>query len=172
MDSCASGDLVIAFVNTREPESLPEWLEGRATEPVGASDIAGSDIAAAGELRSELVILLREHSGCVDDPGSVAAARSYLQRIAQRHPLVPLLTADGCELVPTQSGVPGLFGQLLAAVADLTYRGNWPRVKVCKNKGCHRGFFDKTRNTSGLYCGPACGSQAAMRAYRIRQKVA
>jgi predicted RNA-binding Zn ribbon-like protein len=163
---CESSDLVIAFVNTRDPESLPEWLAGHATEAVDRSDIA-----AASELRSRLVILLREHSSCVDDPGSVPDARAYLQRIARRYPLVPVLTAEGCELVPAQTGVPGLFGRMLAAVADLSYRGAWPRVKVCKNSGCHHGFFDKTRNTSGLYCSPACSSRGAMRAYRSRHKV-
>jgi predicted RNA-binding Zn ribbon-like protein len=76
-----------------------------------------------------------------------------------------------CTLAPAQTGVPGLFGQLLAAVTHL-YRGIWSRVKVCNNRGCHRGFFDKTRNTSGLYCSPACSSRAAMRAYHSRQKVA
>ena len=160
---CASSDLVITFVNSSEPD----WLAAHTTEPVGAADIA-----AAAELRERLVILLREHSNCVDDPAAVGEARSYLRRIAPRYPLVPVFSADGCALTPAQDGVPGLFGQLLAAVADLSYRGAWPRVKVCKNKGCHRGFFDKTRNTSGLYCSPACGSQAAMRAYRNRQKVA
>jgi predicted RNA-binding Zn ribbon-like protein len=77
-----------------------------------------------------------------------------------------------CTLAPAQTGVPGLFGQLLAAVTDLSYRGIWSRVKVCNNRGRHRGSFDKTRNTSGLYCSPACSSRAAMRAYRSRQKVA
>ncbi|MEV6846370.1 CGNR zinc finger domain-containing protein [Actinoplanes sp. NPDC051411] len=160
---CASSDLVISFVNSGEPG----WLTARTTEPVGPADVAAAD-----ELRERLVILLREHSNCVDDPAPVEEARAYLRRIAPRYPLVPVLSAGGCSLVPAQTGVPGLFGQLLAAVADLSYRGAWSRVKVCKNRGCHRGFFDKTRNTSGLYCGPACGSQAAMRAYRSRQKVA
>jgi predicted RNA-binding Zn ribbon-like protein len=160
---CASSDLVIAFVNAGEPD----WLAAHTAEPVDAADVA-----AATELRQRLVVLLREHSNCVDDPRTADDARAYLRRIAPRYPLVPVLTTEGCTLTPAQTGVPGLFGQLLAAVADLSYRGAWSRVKVCKNKGCHRAFFDKTRNTSGLYCSPACSSQAAMRAYRSRQKVA
>lgn len=162
MDFCASSDLVVGFVNTGERE----WLAAHATEPVDAADVA-----AAAELRAQLTILMRAHSGCADGPASVASARDYLQRIAPRYPLLPMISAEGCTLTAAQTGVPGLFGDLLAAVADLSYRGIWPRVKVCKNTGCHRGFFDKTRNTSGLYCGAACGSQAAMRAYRSRRKV-
>lgn len=163
MDVCASSDLLVAFVNTGDPQ----LLAAHAGEPVDAADLS-----AAAELRARLVILLREHAGCVDEPGSAPEARDYLRRIARRHPLVPVFTTEGCELAPAQDGVPGLFGRLLAAVADLSYRGAWPRMKACKNAGCHRAFFDKTRNTSGLYCGPACSSQAAMRAYRSRQKVA
>ena len=164
---CETSDLVIAFVNTRDPETLGEWLTGRAGEPVEAADTT-----AAAELRAQLVVLLRSHADCIDDPAAVPAAQAYLRRIARRYPLVPIITADGCTLSPAQDGVLGVFGQVLAAVTDLAYRGVWARVKVCKNGGCHRGFFDKTRNTSGLYCSAACGSQAAMRAYRSRRSAA
>jgi hypothetical protein len=36
----------------------------------------------------------------------------------------------------------------------------------------YAGFYDKTRNLSGQFCGPACNSQVAMRAYRERRKSA
>jgi predicted RNA-binding Zn ribbon-like protein len=62
--------------------------------------------------------------------------------------------------------VLGAFGSLLAAVADLASRGAWLRLKMCKNDSCHAGFFDKTRNSSGLYC----GTQVSQRAYRSRVK--
>ncbi|WP_141962426.1 CGNR zinc finger domain-containing protein [Actinoallomurus bryophytorum] len=78
--------------------------------------------------------------------------------------------AGGCTLVPSQTGVLGAFGSLLAAVADLASRGAWLRLKMCKNDSCHAGFFDKTRNSSGLYCGTACGTQMSQRAYRSRLK--
>jgi predicted RNA-binding Zn ribbon-like protein len=100
----------------------------------------------------------------------VPAAQAYLRRVAVRYPLVPQISADGCTLVPAQAGVLGVFGAVLAAVTELAYRGEWPRAKVCKNVACHEAFFDKTRNSSGLYCSAACGSQVAMRAYRSRQK--
>lgn len=72
--------------------------------------------------------------------------------------------------MPAQAGVLGAFAGLLAAASDLAARGAWLRMKICKNPTCYSGFFDRTRNTSGLYCGTACGSQAAQRAYRNRIK--
>ncbi|WP_436524568.1 CGNR zinc finger domain-containing protein [Actinoplanes sp. HUAS TT8] len=151
-DYCAASDLIVSFVN--EPPAFP----------------AGSDVAAATELRASLVTLLRAHSGCTLDPGDVPAAEAHLRQVAVRYPLVPVIGVDTCTFEPVHDGAFGLFARVLAAVADLSYREIWGRVKVCKNEGCHRGFFDKTRNTSALHCSPACSSQASMRAYRNRQK--
>lgn len=61
-------------------------------------------------------------------------------------------------------------GEEPAAAADLDSRGAWTRLRICKDPSCRRGFFDKTRNSSGLYCSSACSSKMAMRAYRSRQK--
>jgi predicted RNA-binding Zn ribbon-like protein len=66
--------------------------------------------------------------------------------------------------------VPGAFGSLFAAAADLAARGAWGRLKLCKNPSCYAGFFDKTRNQSGQFCSAACNSQASMRAYRHRMR--
>lgn len=150
---------MLSFVNA---ESLDEWLPGAAP----------SDVAAATELRDSLVVLLREHSGCALDEGAVAAAEGHLRQVATRYPLVAVVGADACGLEPVHGGPFGTFARVLGAVTDLAYRGAWPRTKVCKNDTCHTGFFDKTRNTSGLYCSPACSSQASMRAYRNRRKAA
>ncbi|GIF75424.1 CGNR zinc finger domain-containing protein [Asanoa siamensis] len=156
---CDASDLVLSLVNSG---SLEEWL--------GAS--AASDVTATAELRASLSVLLRAHSGCALDPGEVEAAEAHLRQVATRYPLVAVVGADGVALVPAQDGAFGQFARVLGAVTDLAYRGAWMRVKVCKNETCHRGFFDKTRNTSALYCSPACSSQASMRAYRNRRKAA
>jgi predicted RNA-binding Zn ribbon-like protein len=80
------------------------------------------------------------------------------------------LCALGCRLVSTQPGVPGALGSLFAAAADVATRGSWSRLKVCKNQSCQSGFYDKTRNSAGLYCSAACNSLMSMRAYRSRLK--
>jgi predicted RNA-binding Zn ribbon-like protein len=43
-------------------------------------------------------------------------------------------------------------------------------MKMCSSASCHRGFYDRTRNSSGRYCGTRCGQQAATNAYRDRRK--
>ena len=94
---------------------------------------------------------------------------AYLE-FARRYPVVATIGAEGCWFEAAQPGVPGVFGSLLAAAAHVTSQGLWPRLKVCKNSTCYAGFYDKTRNLSGQFCGPACNSQASMRAYRQRRK--
>lgn len=161
-----NSSLIVDFVNSGT--GLTAWLTQRAGEPT----IDEADVVAARDLRGALLTLLRAHSGCVSDGTEVPAAQAYLQRIAVRYPLVPRISVEGCVLAPAQTGVLGVFGALLAAVTELAYQGEWPRVKVCKNIACYEAFFDRTRNSSGLYCSAACGSQVAMRAYRSRQKTA
>jgi predicted RNA-binding Zn ribbon-like protein len=175
---CESSDLILSFVNTRPlTDKHPDLLgdQARLTEWLTTARLAGptvvatnADAVAARELRDAFVTMLQSHVGCEDGP--VAEAEAYLWRTAERYPLTPRIDADGCTLVPSQSGVPGAFGSLFAAVADIAARGAWSRLKTCKNPTCYSGFFDKTRNSSGLYCGSVCGSRMSMRAYRSRLK--
>jgi predicted RNA-binding Zn ribbon-like protein len=97
-------------------------------------------------------------------------AEAHLRRAALRFPLTTVITTEGCELHPTGTGIDRALASLLGAVADLSSRGAWPRVKVCKNDTCYTAFFDKTRNSSALYCSTSCSGQMATRAYRGRKK--
>ncbi|GAA4995238.1 ABATE domain-containing protein [Actinopolymorpha pittospori] len=175
-DLCRSSDLLVALVNTRASESgrvellgdgagLARWLTTNGLVDDGVS-VTNGDALAAQELRAAFVSLFRSHCGCADAP--VDEAEAYLRDIGLRYPLVSRISADGYTLVPAQTGVPGAFGALLAAATDLAARGAWSRLKICKNTSCYGGFFDKTRNSVGQYCSPACGSQMSMRAYRSR----
>jgi predicted RNA-binding Zn ribbon-like protein len=165
MRECTNSSLIVDFANSGR--DLTAWLARCA----GVSTVDEADVVAARDLRGAVVTLLRAHSGCVTDDTEVPAAEAYVRRVAVRYPLVAQVGAEGCKLVPAQTGVLGVFGALLAAVTELAYEGGWPRVKVCKNVACHEAFYDKTRNSSGLYCSAACSSQVAMRAYRSRQKI-
>ncbi|QIQ02202.1 CGNR zinc finger domain-containing protein [Streptomyces liangshanensis] len=177
--ACDSSALLLGFVNTAPlgddqdrmtgPEELSAWLAAGGRTGLDAV-VTGADVAAARELRDAFTMIFRAHSGCEDGEAALPAAEDYLQRIAVRYPLTPRLTADGCHLVPAQDGVLGGFGALFAAAVDLAARGAWGRLKMCKNPTCYTGFFDKTRNSSGLYCSTSCSSRAAARAYRSRAK--
>ncbi|GAA2701210.1 CGNR zinc finger domain-containing protein [Actinoplanes palleronii] len=176
---CVTSDLLLTLVNTRPSENgrvdqlddvpgLTAWLAGAG---LTVSDpVTGADVAAARELRDALTDILRVHCGCGD--ASAAEAEAYLRAVAVRYPAVLRVTVDGVTAEASQTGIPGVFGTVLAAAADLAARGAWPRLKLCKNPSCHAGFFDKTRNQSGQFCGAACNSQMSMRAYRSRRRTA
>jgi predicted RNA-binding Zn ribbon-like protein len=177
-DVCDSAQLLVGLVNTRASDNgRAELLGDRAgvaawLTAAGLTDdetsVTNADVVAARELREAFVTVFRSHCGCAQAP--VPEAEAYLQDIAKRHPLLSRITVDGCTLVPAQTGVPGAFGSLLAAAADLASRGLWSRLKICKNTSCYGGFFDKTRNSSGMHCTAACSSQMSMRAYRSRRR--
>ncbi|MFE2599453.1 CGNR zinc finger domain-containing protein [Streptomyces sp. NPDC059396] len=176
----SAADLVLGFVNTRatgngdpelmgDAEALRRWIEGAG---LGSEDlkVTNADAAVARELRDALVALLLSHVGVEECEGGVAEAESHMRRTAELYPLMAVVTEAGCELRPSQRGVPGAFASIVAGVAHATAAGLWPRMKMCRNMPCHVSFLDKTRNSSGLYCSAACSSQVSMRSYRQRQK--
>ena len=182
-DGKRAADLVLGFVNTRptgngEPErmsdarDLREWLRSAG---LGADEdlrVTDADAAVAREVRAALVTLLLGHVGVEEHQGALADAEDHLRRTAALYPLIAVVTESGCELVPSQGGVPGAFGSLFAALSRVTASGLWPRMKMCRNLPCHVGFLDRTRTSAGLYCSAACSSQASMRSYRQRKKSA
>jgi hypothetical protein len=40
------------------------------------------------------------------------------------------VSAEGCRFEAAQGGVPGIFGSILAAAAEVTSQGRWPRLKM------------------------------------------
>ncbi|MGW3248877.1 CGNR zinc finger domain-containing protein [Streptomyces sp. NPDC001070] len=177
-----AAEVVLQFVNTHPagPRRLPErfanaetmhaWLVENALGS-RSTRVTEADAAGARELREALITVLLAHSGDKDTTAEdTAAAEEYLRRIAFRYPLVSIVSASGAVLESAQTGIPGLFGTVLASVAELAQAGVWDRVRACRNQPCHFCFFDRTRNSSAGFCGPKCGSQASMRAYRRRKK--
>ncbi|MFF3258891.1 ABATE domain-containing protein [Streptomyces sp. NPDC002932] len=179
-EPCESSAVLLGFVNTTphgsgpvellgDSETLAAWLTGAGLMAADTA-VTRADVVAAHELRAALCTVFLSRSGCEGSADRLPEAERYLARIAERYPLTLRVTAEGCRPAPAQTGVLGAFAGLLAAAADLAARGAWLRMKICKNPTCYSGFYDRTRNTSGLYCGTACGSQAAQRAYRNRIK--
>ncbi|MET9696189.1 ABATE domain-containing protein [Streptomyces sp. NPDC006529] len=174
-------ETVLAFVNTRadgsgreesfaDGDAFAAWL-ARHDAFGGATVATDADAAAARELRDALVTVLLAHAGDEGGRGEpLRRAERHLRRAGALYPLATVITADGVELASPQTGVPGAFGTVLAAVAAFAGSGDWGRVKACRNPPCHFGFLDRTRNGGGLYCSPGCGSQVSMRSYRERQR--
>ncbi|MDX3074160.1 CGNR zinc finger domain-containing protein [Streptomyces sp. NPDC088354] len=175
-------DTLLRFVNTHPagPHRLAERFENAATlrawlrehgMDAPATLVTDADATSAREFRDALITVLLAHAGDQDiTPGMLAETEEYLREMASRYPLMTVVTCSGATLTTGQTGIPGLFGSVLAAITQLAMAGTWDRVRACRNQPCHFCFFDRTRNSSGAYCGPKCGSQASMRAYRQRKK--
>ncbi|MFG2974452.1 CGNR zinc finger domain-containing protein [Streptomyces sp. NPDC048331] len=172
---------VLAFVNTRadgsgrhelfgDGDSFAAWLAER-DEFGGETVVTDADAAVARELRDALVTVLLAHSGDEEGLGGpLLGAERHLRRVGSLYPLATVVTADGAQLTSPQTGVPRVFGTVLAAVTTLAQSSDWGRIKACRNPPCHFGFFDRTRNGGGLYCSTGCGSQVSMRKHRRRQR--
>lgn len=174
----AGVDLVLGFVNTRSVLGSPDhlldveatraWLAGMRLIGPDAL-IADSDVATAREIRGALAVLLLAHVSAHErDDRAIDHAETYLARAAALHPVAPVIGVDAGRWAPTQTGVAGFFGTLLAAAAQTASTGEWKRLKACNNHACYTGFLDRTKNSSALYCSASCSSQVASRAYRNR----
>ncbi|MGI3783979.1 MAG: CGNR zinc finger domain-containing protein [Janthinobacterium lividum] len=174
-------DLVLSFANTRvdgggrveqfaDSAGLSRWLvaHGRGEASGG---VTSADAAAVREVRDAVVTVLLAHTRAVDPDGpDLQEAERYLRRIAERYPLVVRVDHTGVRLVPAGAGLNGVVGELFAALTGIALSDAWSRIKACRNEPCHFAFFDRSRNTSALYCSAACGTQVAMRTYRRRQR--
>ncbi|RLP83294.1 CGNR zinc finger domain-containing protein [Mycetocola lacteus] len=82
------------------------------------------------------------------------------------------LRADGT-VAPTPAGTG--WDAALAEVLLWAYRsqlqGTWPRLKVCRNPECEVAFYDRSRNSSGVWHDAlVCGNVANLRASRARKR--
>ncbi|MFD0137580.1 MULTISPECIES: ABATE domain-containing protein [unclassified Streptomyces] len=176
----ATADLLLAFVNTQsqpgrardlldDRTALSEWLASYAMDD-DAMIVTDADAAATRELRGAFTIVFRSHVGCEQGAELLGEAEHLLRSYGQRYPLTPVIDSNGCTFRPSHTGIVGAFEALLAAAVDLAARDAWPRMKMCSSSSCYRGFYDRTRNSSGRYCSTRCSQQAATHAYRDRQK--
>ena len=173
--------MVQAFVNTvasegdlhweafSDPDALRSWLVRRGLmadgEPVG-----DDDVVRAREVREALRALLAAKNGRVVDPEAIRA----LNQAGERSRLSVRFRADGrAALEPSEGGVEGAVGTVLAAAHAGMEDGTWKRLKVCANGGCAWAFYDRSRNRSSRWCSMnVCGNRTKTRAYRRRRTAA
>jgi predicted RNA-binding Zn ribbon-like protein len=175
--------IVLAFANSQgsghhadrfaDGPGLEDWLHEVGW--FGAShaefQITDADAAEARELRDALVVILLAHArDARTETAQVEAAEALLRRAGGRYQLTARIDAEGADLSPAQTGIAGVFGQVLGSVTSLALADRWSRVKACRHEPCHRAFLDTTRNRSAVYCRSKCSSRASMRAYRARRR--
>ena len=148
-----------------DPADMQEWFRHFGL-PAGDHTPSRKQHRVGIELREALRELLRAAS----DGGSNAKALASLDRIAAMSPLITHFGEGGSgELVPVHSDLLGGIGMLLAFVHEAQLRGDWTRLKVCRNDACQWAFYDQSKNGRGTWCSmDICGNRMKARTYRRR----
>lgn len=101
-------------------------------------------------------------------PGASAAV---LDRAAGRVRLAMRLSRSGrYRLVPEGQGMDRPISEILVRVLSAMSDGSWARMKACSRQACRWGFYDASRNRSGIWCSMAtCGNREKGASYRARR---
>jgi predicted RNA-binding Zn ribbon-like protein len=158
--------LVQAFVNTVDFEHGREVLHSPARlksvlESLGLLDrrtrVTRRDLERALDLRERLRALALANNGVVGDVALEAA-------------LVVRVDPDGAVLEPGRRDVGGALADLAGIVYTAVADGTWPRLKACRRDVCGWLFYDRSRNSSAVWCRMAvCGNRTKTKAYRARR---
>lgn len=176
----APGDLEIVqrFMNLHEhvpriEDDLPpsrEMLEAFLRERALLEDevpFTDADRDAALELTRALLAKVRTNRGEPLAEGEVAVIDEH----AQRAGLHPHFAQDGPVLVPSETGVDGALGRIVAIAFLADLDGSWGQLKECAGEDCTSVFYDRSKNHSGRWCTMStCGNRAKVRAWRERQR--
>lgn len=170
-------ELITDFVNTlhegEEAFATPSDLGGWIVEHGLASKrprVTVGDVAEAKGVREALrALLLANNDVAVDVAGATAVLDG-----AARHARVELRFVDGAPALEAgAAGVPGVLGQILAAVQAMTADGTWGRLKACRARDCEWAFVDSAKNQSRAWCSMrSCGNREKARVFRERRRPA
>jgi predicted RNA-binding Zn ribbon-like protein len=90
---------------------------------------------------------------------------------AQRAGLRPDFGGQRPSLVPSEKGVAGALGRLVASAFLAALEGTWDELKACAGPDCASVFYDRSKNHSGRWCSMStCGNRAKVRAWRDRHR--
>lgn len=126
-----------------------------------------ADRDAALELHRALHAKVRTSGGAGLADGDVAA----IEQAVRRAGLHPHFGSGGPDLVPTERGVAGALGRIVAVAFLADLEGTWEGLKGCAGDDCNAVFFDRSKNHSGRWCSMStCGNRAKVRAWRERRR--
>jgi predicted RNA-binding Zn ribbon-like protein len=150
-----------------DPDQLRTWLVTRGLLGRGAR-VSDGDLKRALAVRAGLRALAMVNA---DLPVDEAAVRSLNLALGPALLQARFDPGGGWRLDPGAPGVDGALARLAAVVVDAMHRGNWSRLKPCRNHDCRWLFYDHSTNRSGTWCTMAvCGNRLKARAYRRRHR--
>jgi predicted RNA-binding Zn ribbon-like protein len=158
--------LVQAFVNTVDFEHGREMLHSPARLKTlleslglleGRTHVTRRDLERSLDLREALRALALVNNG-VDRDAVLEAG------------LVVRVDARSAVLAPQRRDVSGALADLAGIVYTAMADGTWPRLKACRRDVCGWLFYDRSRNSSAVWCRMAvCGNRSKTKAYRARR---
>jgi hypothetical protein len=135
---------------------LPVWTALRGIDAPRLA-LTDADAAKLRALRGTLAGLLAARRD-----GTVEVVDATAQLSVSRDGVV--------QLVPRGRGWRWLSSALWAEVLHAQGAGVWPRLKVCRNPECGSAFYDRSKNSSGVWHDvKTCGNTANLRASRARR---
>ncbi|WP_030142873.1 CGNR zinc finger domain-containing protein [Mycetocola saprophilus] len=165
------------------PKGAPEDARGDALGEASGDSLghALGDPARLRELRDALRAALTESAVAAEEADSYPHGDPVVGASADPAPapagfppatITLGLRPDGT-VAPTPAGTG--WDAALAEVLLRAYRsqleGTWPRLKVCRNPECGVAFYDRSRNSSGVWHDAlVCGNVANLRASRARKR--
>jgi predicted RNA-binding Zn ribbon-like protein len=179
--------LVESFLNSVDVESAQDDLDAlprfrrwlRDHHRAAAAGLATeADLTLARDLRTALRAELTCGIGERDRarlsfPGAWTSGRrtsNELDRLAGGIGLAVRFDEGGrAALAPTEAGVRGVLGEVLAAIVRAEHDGTWARLKICASAECRYVYYDRSKNGSRRWCSMrVCGNRNKTRAYRER----
>jgi predicted RNA-binding Zn ribbon-like protein len=163
-------ELLQRFVNTHNHEFPADWdrigngakatawlREKGLIEP--EADVSDGGAARLRALREAVRKLMVANRGGAPDPAALAVIRGAESSVS--------VAIDDAGVTSLESRHPE--AALLAILHEAQLRGDWPRMKACRQ--CEYAFFDRSKNRSATWCSMAiCGNRTKNRAYYRRKR--
>jgi predicted RNA-binding Zn ribbon-like protein len=141
----------------------------RGLLPEGVS-LDDADLARARALREAIRLLLLANTGASAPP---EAAATLNQLAATAALTVRFEVAGGANLEPAGAGLDAAIASLFGIIVTAMQRGEWTRLKACREHTCQWAFYDASKNHSGTWCVMSvCGNRNKVRAYQQRRRAA
>ncbi len=140
-------------------QAVGAWSAQRGTEPQVPA-LTDSDVSRLRALRRALADLVAgdRDGGRAIGPSTASLAVSQTGQV---------------RLEPVGQGWRWLSSALWGEVLLSQQTGEWRRLKQCRNPGCRSTFYDRSKNSSGVWHSvKVCGNAANLRASRGRRRAA
>ncbi len=133
------------------------WSELRGLDPQ-PPELNDSDLPKLRALRDTIAKMVAREPPDRRGMGSISASFA-------------VSAAGAVRLEPAGSGWRWLASALWGEILLSQQKGTWRRIKQCHNHQCGSTFYDRSKNSSGVWCNvKTCGNAANLRASRARRR--